>query len=147
MVHIAAEGLAGAVPVDLVAVLYALCMVAAKNVLETFRDVVQDLLVPELKAVKVSVDSLRDDMKELRSDIKQSNETMRDDMRELRSDVKLSTEVMREEMKLRHDNLERMITHGDQRNEQLIRSLAEKFDVAVEMRERLASIEARLPRQ
>ena len=122
-------------------------MVAAKNVLETFRDVVQDLLVPELKAVKVSVDSLRDDMKELRSDIKQSNETMRDDMRELRSDVKLSTEVMREEMKLRHDNLERMITHGDQRNEQLIRSLAEKFDVAVEMRERLASIEARLPRQ
>ena len=104
-------------------------MVPAKNVIETFRDVVQDLLVPELKAVKVSVDSLREDMKELRADIKQSNETMR------------------EEMKLRHDNLERMITYGDLRNEQLIKSLAEKFDVAVEIRERLATIEARMPRQ
>jgi len=127
--------------------LYALCMVAAKNVLETFRDVVQDLLVPELKAVKVSVDSLRDDMKEMRGDMKLSNETMREDMKELRSDIRQSNETMREEMRLRHDNLERMITHGDLRNEQLIRSLAEKFDVAVEMRERLASIEARLPRQ
>ena len=116
--------------------LYALCMVAAKNVLETFRDVVQDLLVPELKAVKVSVDSLRDDMK-----------TMRDEMKELRVDIRQSNENMREEMKLRHDNLERMITHGDMRNEQLIKSLAEKFDVAVEIRERLATIEARIPRQ
>ena len=116
--------------------LYALCMVAAKNVLETFRDVVQDLLVPELKAVKVSVDSLRDDMK-----------TMRDEMKELRVDIRQSNETMREEMKLRHDNLERMITYGDLRNEQLIKSLAEKFDVAVEIRERLATIEARMPRK
>ena len=30
-----------------------------RNVIESFRDVVQDLLVPELKSVKVAIDSLR----------------------------------------------------------------------------------------
>ena len=50
-------------------------------------------------------------------------------------------------MKLRHENLERMITYGDQRNEQLIRSFTEKFDIALDMRERLAAMEARMPKQ
>ena len=69
--------------------------------------------MPELKAVKVSVDSLRADMGLMTADI--------------RSDMKQSHETMREEMKLRHDNLERMIAAGDERNAQLIRSLAEKI--------------------
>jgi hypothetical protein len=97
-------------------------MVATKNMVESLREVVQDLLVPELKAVKVSVDSLR-------------------------SEMKLSHDSLREEMKLRHENLERMILHGDERNEQLIRSLADKLDFAIDIRERLASLEARVPRQ
>ena len=35
---------------------------AAKNVVESLRDVVQDLLVPELKALKASMDSMRTEM-------------------------------------------------------------------------------------
>jgi ribulose kinase len=35
---------------------------AAKSMIESLREVVQDLLVPELKSVKVSIDSLRSEM-------------------------------------------------------------------------------------
>ncbi len=45
-------------------------MSAAKNMVESFRDVVQDRLVPELKAVKVSVDSLHSEMSYLRTEMK-----------------------------------------------------------------------------
>ena len=86
-------------------------MGAEKNFVMSLREVIQDLLVPELKAVKVSIDS------------------------------------MREEMKLRNDNLERMIKYGDDRNEQLVRALSDKLDFAVELRERLANIESRMPKQ
>jgi hypothetical protein len=93
-------------------------MSATKNAIESFRDVVQDLLVPELKAVKVSVDSLHSEMNYLRS-----------------------------EMKLRDEKMEQIIRSGDEKNEQAIRSLSEKLDFAIDIRERLATLEARLPRQ
>ena len=83
---------------------------------------VQDLLVPELRSLKVSVDSLR-------TEFRQSHDSLR------------------EEMKLRNDNLERMIKYGDDRNEQLIRALTDKLDVAIHVRERLANIEWRMPKQ
>jgi uncharacterized protein YjaG (DUF416 family) len=108
-------------------------MSSAKNVVEPFRDVVQDLLVPELRAVKVSVDSLRTEMKI-------TNESMRHEM-------KTSNDALREEIKLRHEGLERTIREGDERNAILIRNLADKLDYAIDIRERLASIEARMPKQ
>lgn len=77
-----------------------MAVATAKNVVESLRDVMQDLLVPELKALKVSMDS------------------------------------MRSEMKIR-----------DEKNEQAMRHLSEKLDFAIDIRERLASLEARLPRQ
>lgn len=89
-----------------------------KDVLESFRDVAQDLLVPELKAVKVSVESMREDIKELRVDLKESIDSLRI------------------EMKLR-----------EEKHEQSMRHLAEKLDFAIDIRERLASLEARMPRQ
>ena len=104
-----------------------------KNIVGSFREIVQDLLVPELKAVKVEVAALRNDMKV-------ANES-------LRTEMKLSHDALREEVKLRHDTLEGIIKHGDQRNEQLILALSEKLDFAIDIRERLASIEARMPRQ
>jgi hypothetical protein len=64
----------------------------AKTVIDSFREVVQDLLVPELKA-------------------------------------------LRTEMKLRDEN-----------TQQAIRHLSEKLDFAIDIRERLAALEARLPR-
>ena len=83
----------------------------AKSVVDSLREVVQDLLVPELKAVKVSVDSLRS------------------------------------EMILRDEKLEQSIRLGLENATAAIRHLSEKLDGAIAIRERLASIEARLPRQ
>ena len=73
---------------------------AAKNIVESLREVMQDLLVPELKAIKANIQSL-------------SNE-----------------------MRIR-----------DEKNDQAFRHLSEKLDFAIDIRERLASLEARMPRQ
>ncbi|HEY0263757.1 MAG TPA: hypothetical protein VGC07_04470 [Granulicella sp.] len=75
-------------------------MSTSKNIAESFRDVVQDLLVPELKSLKVSIDSLRTEM-----------------------------------------------TLRDEKQAQAIQFLSEKLDFALDIRERLATLEARLPRQ
>jgi hypothetical protein len=77
-----------------------MAVAASKHVIESLRNVMQDPLGPELKALKMSLDS------------------------------------MRSEMKIR-----------DEKNEQAMRHLSEKLDLAIDIRERLASLEARLPRQ
>lgn len=84
---------------------------AGKNIVESFREVVQDLLVPEMKAVKLSVDALRS------------------------------------EMILRDDRLEQSIRFGLENTSQAIRNLSEKLEFAIDIRERLAALEARMPRQ
>jgi hypothetical protein len=91
---------------------------AAKNIVESFRDVVQDLLVPELKAVKVSAESLHGEMSYLRGEVKSSFGSLRQEMQ------------LRDEMHM-----------------QTMRTLSEKLDYAIDIRERLASLEARMPRQ
>ncbi len=91
---------------------------AAKNFVESFRDVVQDLLVPELKAIKVSQEATHTEMGYLRA-----------------------------EMKLRDEKMEQLIRHIDERNERSLAGLERKFDDAIEFRDRLSAIEARLPRQ
>ena len=84
--------------------------VAAKNVVESLRDVVQDLLVPEFKALKVSIDGMRDDMHELRTDLKESAGSLR------------------QEMRLRDEKMQQLVRSGDEKSEQAIRSLSEKLD-------------------
>lgn len=103
--------------------------VAAKNVVESLREVVQDLLVPEFRALKVSVDA------------------MREDMHDLRSDLNTSLDSLRQEMRLRDEKMEQLVRSGDEKNEQAVRSLSQKLDFAIDIRERLASLEARMPRQ
>ena len=115
-------------------------MADGKNIFESFREVVQDLLVPELKAVKVSVDSLRTEMKI-------NNEATRTEM-------KINNDALREEMKFRyealektiansHDSLAQMIRQNGERSDRSIQVLAENFQI----RERLATLEARMPKQ
>ena len=103
--------------------------VTTKNVVESFRDVVQDLPVPELKAVKVSVESLHNEMGCLRAEMKSSLDSLRT------------------EMKLRDEKMEQLIRSGDDRNERALHVLSEKLDDSIEIRTRLANLEARLPRQ
>ncbi len=101
----------------------------SKNMVESFRDVVQDHLVPELKAVKVSVESLSHQMDSLRIE------------------MKLRDEKMEQLIKAGDARLEQMIQHGDERNERAVQALSEKLDFAIDIRERLATLEARQPRQ
>jgi hypothetical protein len=70
-----------------------------KNAVESLREIVQDLLVPELKAIKATMEGIRI------------------------------------EMQLR-----------DEKQTQAIQSLSDKLSYAIDIRERLASVEARLPR-
>lgn len=69
-----------------------------KSIVDSLGDVAQNLLVPELKALRVSVDS------------------------------------MRTEMKLRGEKTQESIRH-----------LSDKLDFAIDIRERLAALEARFP--
>ena len=107
--------------------------IAGKNIVESLREVMQDLLVPELKAVKASVDSLR-------SETKTSLDS-------LRSETKTSADALRSEMVLRDDKLELAIRSGLENTAQAIRQLAAKLDDSISIRERLASLEARMPQQ
>jgi hypothetical protein len=81
-----------------------------KNTVESLRDIVQDLLVPELKSLKVSIDSLR-------------------------SETGISMDALRSEMRLR-----------DEKQTLALKHLSDKLDSAIDIRERLASLEARIPR-
>jgi hypothetical protein len=84
---------------------------SAKTIVDSLREVVQDLLVPELKALRVSVDSMKTEMQ-------------------------LRDEKTHTELRLR-----------EERTQDSIRSLSQKLDFAIDIRERLAALEARLPRQ
>jgi len=114
----------------------------SKKVLESFRDVVQDLLVPELKAMKVSLDLVRVETRlgdeKLEQSVRLGNEKTEAAIRHLADRF----DSLREEIKLRDAALERMIAYGDQRNEQLILSFSQKFGDTMELRERLARLEA-----
>jgi hypothetical protein len=84
---------------------------SAKTIVDSLREVVQDLLVPELKALRVSMDS------------------------------------MKAEMQLRDDQVHTELRLREERMQDSIRSLSQKLDFAIDIRERLAALEARLPRQ
>ena len=81
-----------------------------KNAVDSLREVVQDFLVPELKAVKISIDSIH-------------------------MELKISIDSLRTEMRLQ-----------DEKQTQAIQHLSEKLDYAIDIRERLAALEARSPR-
>lgn len=88
----------------------------------SFREAVQDLLVPELRAIKVQLDGLT-------------------------QELRLRTEQLTQEMRLRDEQLRKEISLRDERQTQAIAALSEKLDFAIDIRERLSHLEARLPRQ
>jgi hypothetical protein len=81
-----------------------------KSSVDSLREIVQDLLVPELKALKVEMTSVR-------------------------GELVTGLEAIRVEMRLR-----------DEKQTQAIQALSDKLNYAIDIRERLASVEARLPR-
>jgi hypothetical protein len=105
--------------------------VPAKTIVDSFREALQDLRVPELKALRVSFDSLRTEM-HLRTD-------------GLQKEIQLRDDSLRAELKLRDEKLRAEIQSGDAATQELVRSLSQKLDFAIDIRERLAALEARLP--
>jgi hypothetical protein len=96
----------------------------AKGTVESLREIVQDLLVPELKSIKVSVDSLHNEMASLRGE-----------MGSIRSELSTGLEAVRTEMRLR-----------DEKQSQAIQALSDKLGYAIDIRERLAVLEDRSTR-
>ncbi len=101
---------------------------AAKTV-GSFREAIQDLLVPEMRSMKVSIDALRTEM--LLRDERQTKAT-----EALSEQLSSAIKSLTEEMRLRD-------THQSQN----MQALSQKLDFAIDIRERLAQVEARLPKQ
>jgi hypothetical protein len=118
----------------------------AKNTVESLREVVQDLLVPELKSIKVSVDSLRNELHSeisavrseisaVRGEITVVRGDMHNEMASLRGEMATGFEAVRTEMRLR-----------DEKQSQAIQALSDKLGYAIDIRERLAVLEDRSAR-
>jgi uncharacterized protein (DUF3084 family) len=107
----------------------------AKNTVESLRDIVQDLVVPELKALKVEMSSVHSDVTSLRNEMNTSFDAVRTEMR-----------LCDEKQTERSNHLAKDIQQLSDRVSKDIQQLSEKFDRAMDIRERLASVEARLPR-
>lgn len=121
--------------------------IQAKTIVDSFREVVQDLLVPELKAVRVSVDSLRTEMQlrdeTLRAELKLRDENLRAEIHSGDKEMQLRDEKFQESI----DGLRSEIQLRDERTHEIIRAFGQKLDFAIDIRERLVVLEARLPRQ
>jgi hypothetical protein len=111
------------------------------------REIIQDLVAPDLRAIKVSVDGLAQEIK-LRTDalaqeIKTRTEALSNEMKLRHEGLQEELRMLRDEMRLRDENQGKMLylMATD------IKSLAQKFDLTNDLRERIASIEARMPRQ
>ena len=89
-----------------------------KSVLDSVRELLQDVVVPEFKALRAQVDSVRTEMQ------------LRDDK------LQESINSVRTEMRPR-----------DERTQESLASLSHKLDFAMDIRERLAVLEMRLPKQ
>jgi excinuclease UvrABC helicase subunit UvrB len=98
---------------------------SAKTVIDSFREAVQDLLVPELKALRVSVDAIKTEM-QLR------DERLQESIDGVRTELRVRAESLHNENQLMRES---------------VQNLAQKLDFAIDIRERLAALEARLPRQ
>jgi len=125
--------------------------VPAKNIIESSRDIVQDFLVPEMKAVKVSIEGLTHQIDSIQVEMKLREEKLEQLIRsgESRMELLVHSGEQRIEQLIR-SGLERMeivVRSGDDKNSQAIDNLSQKVDEKMEFRERLAALEARLPRQ
>ncbi len=145
---------------------------AAKTV-GSFREAIQDLLVPELRAVKSSIDALRTEV-QLRGE-QQAKATQALDERQtlvtqalgerltqsiqaLDERQTLATQALGERQTLATQALGERLTAAvesiteemrlrDAHQTQLMQKLSEKLDFAIDIRERLAHVEARLQKQ
>ncbi len=122
----------------------ALAELKAKNAVESLRDVVQDLLVPELKAIKSELESIRrenrSELDSLHTEVRSGDEATRNELRAgyeaLRNELRAGDEAIRTELRLR-----------DEKQAQAIEALSDKVGYMLHVRERLAVLEDRAKRE
>jgi capsule polysaccharide export protein KpsE/RkpR len=107
----------------------------AKGTVESLREIVQDLLVPELKSLKVSIDSLHHELHSEVAAIRGEMTSLRGEMTSLRGEMATGFDAVRTEMRLR-----------DEKQSQAIQALSDKLGYAIDIRERLAVLEDRSAR-
>jgi hypothetical protein len=106
---------------------------------ESLREIVQDLLVPELKAVKAEMTSIYGEITTVRSEMSAGFEAVRIEMR-------LRDEKQTQAIRHLDENLTEAIKHMDDKLTESTRHLSDKLDSSIEFRERLAVLEAKTSR-
>ena len=110
------------------------------NVVESLRDVVQDILAPDMKATRMSVEAIHSEVSSIRAEMKLRDEKMTQLVHS--GDDKLEILILSGDRELNQ-----LINNGIERNAKDIQRLSEKLDLYIDICERLATLEARLPRQ
>jgi hypothetical protein len=117
-----------------------------------FREITQDLVAPELRAVKTSIESLTQELR-LRSEALSHEMKLRNDslLENLSKEIHLRTESLKEELRLRDSvqsaNIQRLENSQTSLTD-AVKDLARKIDgMNLDLRERVAALEARAPRQ
>lgn len=113
---------------------------SAKSIVDSLREIAQDILVPEVKSLRVSLEGLRAEMQLGDRNLQSSVDALREEM-------KVRDERLHAEMRLRDERLHTEMQLRDEQMKEAIQMLAQKLDFAIDIRERLAGLEARLPRQ
>ncbi len=122
----------------------------ATKTVATFREALQDMPVPELRSIKVSLDALTTELRlrdatqttnleALREELRLRDATQTKNLDALREGLRLRTDSLKEELRNRNDSLQMEMRTGFKRIDRTI-------GTQIEVRERLASLEARLPR-
>jgi DNA anti-recombination protein RmuC len=118
-----------------------------KSSVDSVREMVQDFLVPELKAVKATMDGMRTEM-QLRDEkqtqaIKHLDEKLTESIKHL--DAKLADSIKHLDEKLTGsiEHIDEKLTDSTRQLSESIKQLSDKLDSSVEFRERLAALEAK----
>ena len=102
-----------------------------KNAVESLRDIVQDLLVPELKAIKTELESQRRETHLQFENVRNEFSFVRSELKTTAEALRADTEALRVELRIR-----------DERQTQAMQALSDKMGTLMEVRERLAVLEA-----
>jgi hypothetical protein len=72
---------------------------SAKMIVDSLREIAEDILVPELKSLKVSIEGLRTEMQ-------MGDQRLQDSVDALRAEMKLRDERLHSEMRLRDEQMQ-----------------------------------------
>ncbi len=117
-----------------------------RNAAESLRDIVQDLLVPELKAIKTELDSQRRENETHFAGIRSESAAIRNEVKITSAAQKAETESLRVELRLRDEKQTQALYALSERQTQAFNVLSEKMGTLMEVRERLAVLEDRAKR-